>query len=376
MIQYLIVILEHDAVPFCCYETSVGSKNSLISLETLREAVNHAIRNNLSISFLYGVTPLPEIYNELIESVDHVKIMPLEMIGSSEEIVAVIDAGDCLDSIENLSASNLRNVILRIGSNDLEQLPDIVKHLSGRFRRLNITLKDVENFTSSLFELYELQLHRVRAYLEEEYRKGNMPEVSVITDRPFLVNMNNCNAGVEHLTCGPDGNLYLCPAFYYQKPESTLGSLNGIPEYQHSRFLELSLAPVCRNCDAYQCKRCIYLNQALTLEINTPSSQQCIAAHLERKVSSLFIKNIVLDLPETQMPVIIPELDYLDPFTIISDRAVSEESRNRHFAELLTKPLENVPASELLLEIYRNNPTLLSKLKEIFQNGHGTEGAE
>ncbi|NTW11632.1 MAG: hypothetical protein HGA26_09795, partial [Chlorobiaceae bacterium] len=118
MIHYLIVILEHNAVPFCSYEIAPAGENTVISLETLREAVGHAIRNRMSVSFLYGRTPLCKEYQELIESVEHVKIMPPDMASASEEAVPVIDA-DNPDSIELLGASELRNMILRIGSEDL-----------------------------------------------------------------------------------------------------------------------------------------------------------------------------------------------------------------------------------------------------------------
>lgn len=375
MIHYLIVILEHNAVPFCSYETIPAEANALIPLETLQEAVTHAIRNRMSMSFLYGRTPLPETYHELIESVEHVKIMPPEMATCSEEAVPVIDA--CSHGSMVLpGASRTRNVILRIGSGSIDLLGQLAGTLRGRFRRLNIILVDTGNLTAPLFERYEKQLHIVREYLEEEYLGGSMPEVSVITDRPFLVNMNNCNAGIEHLTCAPDGKLYVCPAFYYHRPETSLGTLDKLREYRHSNLLELSRAPICRNCDAYHCKRCIFLNGSLTLELNTPSSQQCVASHLEREVSRVFLENISDCLPECAKPAPIPALDYQDPLTLICDRSISEENRDRHFAALLSKPIEHLPASELLLQIYRSEPRLINKLKEFFRNHPAAEAEE
>jgi CXXX repeat peptide maturase len=372
MIHYLIVILEHNAVPFCSYDITPAEENPLMSLETLRNAIGHAIRNRMSVNFLYGRSPLGREYQELIESVEHVKIMPPDIAASSEEAVPVIDTVNP-DSFGLFVPSSIRNVILRIGRADLAGLSDIVRRLAGRFRRLNIILRDVGLFTAEEFDLYENQLDTVRTYLEEEYRMGNMPEVNVITDRPFLVNMNNCNAGVEHLTCSPEGKLHRCPAFYYHQPCSTLGTLDDLPDYRHSRFLEASYSPVCRCCDAYHCKRCIYLNETLTLELNTPSSQQCIAAHRERSVSRRFLENIAPLLPESSKPAPVQELEYLDPLTILSDRGISEDERQRHFAALLSQPIAHIPASELLLMLHRMDHRLIPMLKEMFRNSNAPE---
>jgi CXXX repeat peptide maturase len=365
MIQYLTVMLEHDAVPFCCYNVPPSPVRGLIPLETLAEAVKQAVRQRLPVTFLYGRTPLPESHASLIESVEHVKIVPHGLPGCTEEAVTVIEMGECLDGIGNLPESSVRNIILRVASGEIEGLENTVRQLTGRFMRLNIVIRDVRQFTPQTFGLYEAQLRRIREYLAGVYRGGIMPEVNVITDRLFLVNMNNCNAGIEHLACAPDGKLYLCPAFYYHSPGSAVCSVEDLRNYRHNILLELQKAPVCRNCDAYHCKRCIFLNQSLTLEVNTPSAQQCTASHIERNVSREFLADISGLLPESARLSPIPELDYLDPFTMLTNRSVGDEARERHVAELLSKPLENIPPGELLLQLYRIDPALLVRLKEM-----------
>ena len=70
---------------------------------------------------------------------------------------------------------------------------------------------------------------------------------------------------------------------------------------------------MCSHCDAYQCKRCVWLSRKTTLEVNTPSHEQCVVAHLERNASRELLVNIRkhgMFLPETA----IKEIDYLDPF--------------------------------------------------------------
>ncbi|NTW11048.1 MAG: hypothetical protein HGA26_06790, partial [Chlorobiaceae bacterium] len=115
---------------------------------------------------------------------------------------------------------------------------------------------------------------------------------------------------------------------------------------------------------------------SLTGELNTPSSQQCIVAHRERCVSRAFLQNISGNLPGTARPAPIPELDYFDPFTFLTDRSKSEEARDSHVAALLSKPLEHLAASELLLKIYQADPLMLRKLKDMFLSGPAAEEEE
>ena len=103
--------------------------------------------------------------------------------------------------------------------------------------------------------------------------------------------MNNCNAGIESITLAPNGNLYLCPGFYYDDEES-VGNLDDGINIKNQQLLRLDHAPLCRICDAYQCKRCIWLNKKTTIEVNTPSHEQCVMAHLERNQSRLLLTEL------------------------------------------------------------------------------------
>jgi CXXX repeat peptide maturase len=139
--------------------------------------------------------------------------------------------------------------------------------------------------------------------------------------------MHNCEAGIGNITVAPNGKFYLCPAFYYDEKTGVSNKMNHktkdasrsvgdlenglcIPNKQ---LLELDHAPLCRNCDAYHCNRCIWLNQKLTWDNNTPSHQQCVIAHLERNAArdiSAKLSEAGYSLPE------IKEINYIDPFDV------------------------------------------------------------
>jgi CXXX repeat peptide maturase len=365
VIHYLIVILEHDAASFCYYDIKPSNHAELIPLDLLVKTIDFAIKNGVSINFLCGNTVLPPDYEQSMARVEHMKWMPIETTIPHENAILILDGEPGLHDLHKLSKDDLNNIILRVHRNDLENLSSIIKRLIGKFKRLNVILCDIEDFDDSSFRIYEEQLADIRVLVEAEYRNHNPIELNILTDRIFLVNMNHCNAGIEHLTVAPNGRVYLCPAFYYENAENSLGDLNDQTETHNTRLLELGHAPICRNCDAYHCKRCVYLNQKRTSELNTPSHQQCVVAHLERKASRDFLGSVgsQLDLPGHREPI--PELDYLDPFDLISDRSADAESREKHFAQLLSRPLMNVPMDRLLWQIYKANPALLVQLKAL-----------
>lgn len=142
--------------------------------------------------------------------------------------------------------------------------------------------------------------------------------------------MNNCNAGENNITLAPDGNFYVCPAFYNLPAVNghertmgdicnkgyTIGNIHDGLDIKNPQLYKLAYAPICRNCDAYQCKRCILLNRKMTNEVNTPSHEQCVVAHLERNASRELLLNIRKNgtfLPDKEITVI----DYLDPFDVL-----------------------------------------------------------
>ena len=135
----------------------------------------------------------------------------------------------------------------------------------------------------------------------------------------MLDKMNNCGAADSNVTLAPDGKFYVCPAFYQANSDTiisksyNIGSLLEGLDIKNPQLYKLDHAPICRKCDAYQCRRCIWLNRKTTLEVNTPSHEQCVVAHLERNASRDLLANIRKHgkfIPEREIKAI----DYLDPF--------------------------------------------------------------
>ena len=312
MLQYLIILLDEASTSFCSYSLPQGGgrEGALMPLETLKQGIRFGMMENLMIQFVYPERELPEEYAEVIESIDHSKIRSLPLTppkeGGTEADVWVTE------SIKDIKADV--PVVWRTDKQNLfNSEADIIKALED-VPRLNIVLTDIETFTEEDFAAYKEVLRRLSQKVEQMYVEGKAPQLNLLTDRMMLSQMNNCGAGDASVTLAPNGKFYVCPAFYYEDEADSIGDLEHGLDIRNRQLFKLEYAPICRHCDAWQCKRCVWLNRKTTLEVNTPSHEQCVVAHLERNASRELLQNIRKHgtfLPEQGE---IKEIDYLDPF--------------------------------------------------------------
>ena len=122
---------------------------------------------------------------------------------------------------------DLSIAIVRVGPEGLRSLSSRIGNLLRCFKRVNISLIDVTVWDEARVAEYERQLTALATLLAAEFRRGRSVEVNALTDRIMLSAMHNCKAGIEHLTVGADGGVYLCPAFWHDEGVSggRVGSL-------------------------------------------------------------------------------------------------------------------------------------------------------
>lgn len=304
MLKYLIVMLDDTSVSFCHYENN-RSENRLISLDSLRNGLLWAMKENLMVQFVYPLDNIPKEYAEIINTVDHIDIAPNTLCGD-----VVIFNG--IDSIQDIAETSADNIVLRLNRKELlSHVADLVS-LIKKGKSYRIIIKDIIDFDESDFQNYKSALGELSHAVENVIASRNGIQISLVTDRMQLTEMNNCNAGVESITLAPNGKFYICPAFYYDKLRD-VGNPNDGLNIPNQQLLKLEYAPICRKCDAYHCKRCVWLNQKTTLEVNTPSHEQCVVSHLERN-ESMRLLNSLKGKGKIKTFISIPEIDYLDPF--------------------------------------------------------------
>lgn len=346
-LQYLVILLDDTSVAYCHADNPL-TKRRLMPLDTLRQAIRFGMKQNLMIQYVYPDYDLPEEYNEVIESIDHVKI------GRDVRVYNGVP-----------THTEGKNIVLRLTLKDFIARVYDIALLLPQVARLNICLTDIEHFTDAQAEEYKKaldalakvvagqiikQAHAIQANAKQanaiQHKDESKASDSVRTpslrgqgeselgtiinlfDRLSLTEMHNCEAGVSNITIAPNGKFYLCPAFYYDEQTGvsnrmnhktkdatrSVGDLENGLCIPNKQLLQLDHAPLCRICDAYHCHRCIWLNERLTWDANTPSHQQCVLAHIERNAT----RTLQQTLQEAgfHFPTEIPQIAYLDPFDV------------------------------------------------------------
>lgn len=328
MIQYLVILLDDTCTSYCHYQNR-KTERKLISMEDLKSGIFFAMKENLMIQYVLPDYELPKEYKEVMNSIDSHLFVP-----SVCEDKNAIEAADVIvfhdwTSLSYWEFEQSKSYVLRTSKHDYFDRYLVLKIAIEKASRINIVFTDVETFTDADFDKYQQTLETLSLTITKEYAKGRYVQFNLLTDRMMLNEMNNCGAGDTCLTLAPDGKFYVCPAFYYDGvcdgKETSLGDVcqKGYPvgslkdglDIKNPQLYKLDHAPLCRNCDAYQCKRCVWLNRRTTLEVNTPSHEQCVMAHIERNVARKLLTDLRTFgeiLPEQE----IKELDYVDPFVL------------------------------------------------------------
>lgn len=308
MLTHLIILLDDTSTSYCHYEVTKVERR-LIALDDLKAGIRFAMKENLNTQFVYPDYKLPVEYLETIDSIDHAKVMP--SICCEEADVVVLSDWD-------EKAPQGGTCIFRTNHESLDHHLSVVKDWLYKINRLNIVLTDVEAFKDDAVDNYRNTLEMLSDVIAECYKSGRFVQLNLLTDRLMLTGMNNCNAGVSNITLAPNGRFYLCPAYYYENETDSVGDPKDGLDIRNQQLLRLDHAPLCRLCDAYQCKRCIWQNQHLTLDVNTPSHQQCVVAHVERNASRTLLAKLKEKGVTQRGSHEIEGIDYLDPFNILN----------------------------------------------------------
>lgn len=328
MIQYLVILLDDTSTSYCHYENK-KREHKLISIENLKAGIFFAMKENLMIQYVLPDYELPGEYKEVMNSIDnHIIVSSLCEDKDAIEAADVIVFHDWT-ALTYWQFDESQSYVLRTSKEDYFDRYLTLKVAIEKSSRINVVFTDVESFSNTDFEKYKQTLDTLSVTVKNECAKGHSVQFNLLTDRMILQKMNNCGAGDSNITLAPDGKFYVCPAFYYDgvcdgkevslgdvcQKGYAIGSLKDGLDIKNPQLYKLNYAPLCRNCDAYQCKRCIWLNRRLTLEVNTPSHEQCVMAHIERNASRKLladIRTLGTFLPEQE----IKEINYLDPFDI------------------------------------------------------------
>lgn len=310
--KFLIILLDANCPSYCAYENT-KAQDRLMPIDVLRKGLHFALIENLYVQVVYPDYELSKGYVDVLDTIDKIGIASVGGPNQEYADVLVVNDWDRIESSEVLADTTY---ILRTSKELLFKKYPILLDFCYRVKRLNLVLTDIEIFTDDDFSKYKDVLDAFSDTVVSRFKKdGVLPNINVLSDRIMLNQMNNCNAGLESITLAPDGNFYVCPAFYYEG--KSVGNINKGPCVKNPQLYKLENAPICSLCDAYQCKRCIWLNKKTTLETNTPSHEQCVVSHIERNASRELLIRLKNSGFKTDSKII--RIGYLDPFVRIND---------------------------------------------------------
>lgn len=311
MLKYLVIILNDSSVSYCNYESSKQSFDMTPSI--LTEAVHFAYKENLKIQVVYPNEVILHEIRDILKEVKHIKIASIDSYIENRDIIIINSPAE---ATQNIDVSN-EVYVWRIDKEGFFKDYSFLDSPLQLGKKVKVVITNEDSFDDADFNLYEEVLNHFVYVIRDCYLTGVTPQLNIVSDRLLLRSMNNCNAGCESITVAPNGLLYPCPAFYYNQDGFSIGSVYEGINIKNPQLYRLSHAPLCRNCDSYQCKRCVYLNRKTTNEIGVPSHEQCVKSHLERNAAQkllLAMQEKTVFMPETTIKAI----EYLDPFDIIA----------------------------------------------------------
>lgn len=260
---------------------------------------------------------LPKEYSSVIDSTDHTDVVAYDCEDLQLRLNAEIVIFDNWYKLVDYQFNYDSAYVIKTSFEAMFENESLLKLLFTRLNRISVVIEDVDKFNSDIQAKYQQFLENLIPDIVKIYKSGRALQLNIITDRMMLTSMNNCNAGWESITLAPNGKFYICPAFYLCEGENPVGNVKDGLLIKNSQLYKLQYSPICRTCDAYQCRRCAWLNKKFTYEVNIPSKEQCVMAHLERNASGKLlaeIRKIGMFLPHKSVPMI----NYLDPFENLS----------------------------------------------------------
>lgn len=293
--KFLLFITSDNITPHCAYRNKRGT-NQIMTSEIFEKGVKFCNEKRFIPVFL-GVP-------SKIEKEKYQKNMIIDKAGEADNKISIYD-----NNADYIKGDKIG--ILLLNKNNINKLYEFIKKFFNELDRINIVLEDIDVWNEEDVKKYDAQLDLVVRFTAEKYRQGREIEINVLTDIWNLSSMRNCDAGSETFTLAPNGRIYICPAFYFDNPESYVGTLDNGINVKNSQLLELENAPICSVCDVFDCSRCKYLNKKMTNEINIPSKIQCIISHVEREKSRK-LQNIIRKY-NYEFKNILKKINYNDP---------------------------------------------------------------
>jgi len=330
-LKALIVLLDRSAPSFCFYEVphETEAATGVMDIEVLRRAAALARDQQLSLQIICGDAGLAADARDALRESPFICYAPPGACNDLND-VPILHASSP-SQFDDIEKGRHEIAILRVGPDQIDGLMDAWQKISERVNRVVVVPLGLDRYSDATLAKYRQQLGDIRGRLATAYVAGQQIQLNIMSDRLALGVPRQCNAGIDHVTVDPSGKYYICPGFALDGSPS-IGDLDSDLDIPNRHLLELRNAPICRVCDAFQCRRCVYLNRKGTAELNTPPQQVCRAAHAERDESRILLETLHGEGKLEELPAI-PELAYDDPIEVVREQRKRLERKKKRPAK-------------------------------------------
>ena len=313
--KYLFIYGNNSFPALCGYVPNENYKYEMTN-NTLSKSIEFCDKNNF-VPIFCGFRKLPEdyfgyqavLYRELqsglVQEHDHYFTFIVAMEEEIDNNFYLKNEISCL-------------IILTQGA-DLNELYKKIALVSNKHLNLNINISfnyDTSQL-ASFIKSYPAFLNKLTELIYTEWKRNNYLSINLLTNELFANSNRYCGAGRNTLTISPEGNIYICPAFYYCDKDGSLGSVDvGVNNYLFD-VCNMDKAPLCSECPVRHCERCVFKNKTRTGEYSIPSEEQCVISIMEYKFSVLLARKLSeLSLP-FEIDQKLQDIDYYDPLQMI-----------------------------------------------------------
>lgn len=272
--KYMYFILSNDIAPHCMY-TPTGDMSKRMSQSTFELGMKYVYENHFIPVYLGN----PEPYlserekNKFFIRIDDVA--SLEREHSNIDIAVVVP-------VYNRSNYHVKTAygdacIISIKKSELESLADMTRELSSIYRRVNILKADVAGWDEIAVAKYAEEVKRIKSAVD----CGEVTSsINIFSHPGDSATIDRCGAGTTEITFAPDGDFYICPAYYFKGATSIGAPEKGI-HIPDAEIYSISKAPACSNCGLANCPRCVGVNESLSLSPNIPAEIICMLSKIE-----------------------------------------------------------------------------------------------
>lgn len=321
----LYILLSDDYVSYCAYDNQAVVPTHMDHAVVL-EALKYASENFMRPVFVHSKSEPMFDFKADYMAYDILHIVSAQHYAAAKKHGLI----DILPVFElatmDFAEADMENCVLSINEQQVNEIASAVHLLLNYADRVNLNITGLtRKFNETVYEQQLQQIKdRIIQILEE---KGALKEFNLLTDICLLNKHENCQAGENNFALGRDSMLYVCPAFYSAMKKQAIGNLQeGIIRKYDARLYESKNNVLCRDCDAFHCRNCVFTNVVNTNEVNVSPSFQCRKAHIERRVSRELLE-VLKQHPETMEAVkekSLEQLEYLDPIKKFFDQAGNE----------------------------------------------------